>query len=149
MAEMEDIKAGIAANLRTAFPKIPVNTEMVTNPQPPCFDMIPADPSWEYDKAMGRGSDCVYLVVRLMVPWNEPTQAQVNLDSYCDSTGSSSVKAAIEKVDGPQGQATLGGAVAWARVTRASGYKQYPHRQSQLADIGEKIGVEFDVECMT
>lgn len=146
---MAAIKLGIAANLRAAFPKMQVSTELLTNPQPPCFDMIPGDPAWEYDKAMGRGSDCVYMVVRLMVQWNEPVMAQKKLDAFCDPTGTSSVKTAIEKPDGVNGQATLGGACAWARVTRCTGYNQYPHRQAQLGEVGEKIGVEFDVEIMT
>lgn len=137
------IKLAIAKALQTAFPQVQVVPYLNTNPQPPCFDMIPADPGWEYDKAMGRGSDCVYIVVRYMVSWQDPVAAQTNLDALIDPTGPNSVKTAIET------DTTLGGLVAWTRVTRASGYKAYPRSKIQMQDITEKIGVEFDVEIMT
>lgn len=140
-SKLDDILGGIKTNLAAAFPTVQVTPYLNPRPQPPCIDMMPS--GVEYDMAMGRSSDRYEVTVRLMVPWNDPVAAQANLNAFCDPTGSSSVKTAIEA------DRTLGGKVAWCRVTSMSGLKEYPHRQAQTADIQLRVGVEFEVEAMT
>lgn len=140
-SKIDAIQEGIAANLTAAFPTIDVKPYFNPTPNPPCFDMMPD--GVEYDLAMFRGSDRYMVTVRLMVPWNDPVGQQTELNSFLDPTGSSSVKTAIES------DRTLGGAVAWCRVTAVTAYKEYPRRQMQMADIQVKVGVEFTVEAMT
>ena len=60
-------------------------------------------------------------------------QAQKNLDAYCATTGSSSIKAAIE------GDKTLGGSVFDCRVTEMRNYGQIP-----VGDV-TYLGCEFVV----
>ena len=138
---MAAIRAGLAANLAAAFPTVNVSAYMFASPDPPCIDLMPGGAS--FDLAMDRGVDSVQLVVRVMVSWADVVAAQENLDAYMATTGPLSVKKAVES-DG-----TLGGVVAWTRVQSVSGYKEYPHKPAQVADVQTKLGVEFTVLVYT
>lgn len=143
---IDQVQAAIAANVQRAFPELTVTPYMNPTPDPPCVDMMPDPGAYNIDM----GGDAKFSIcVRVMVAWNDSQSAQSNLNAFIDPTGDGSLKKAIEVVDGEQGQCTLGGLVAWARVIGWSGYKEYPHRQSQVANIQQKLGVEFTVQIQT
>lgn len=64
-----------------------------------------------FDSTMGGESDDLTFAVTVFVEWTNERVAQQALDAYLDSTGTKSIKAAIE------GDATLDGTVGYARVT--------------------------------
>lgn len=67
----------------------------------------------DYDLVMARGADAFTFVITLYVQFVEQQDSQDALDAYLDTTGASSVKAAIE------GDGTLGGIVDITRVVSA------------------------------
>ena len=81
----------------------------IDNPQPPIAVVMPG--SITYDTAFGRGSDQYEFTVMLIVGRAADRASQTNLDAYCASSGTASVKAAIE------GDRTLGSAALDCRVT--------------------------------
>lgn len=108
MATTKAIRTAIATNLstvsglRTAY-RVP---ETLT---PPIAVVMP--PSIEYDKVMARGADTLEIRVMVFVGRMDTRTAEDLLDGYADSTGSTSIKTAIES------SKTLGGIVSYARVT--------------------------------
>lgn len=113
------IRAGLAANLATLADAegLQVNPYMLSNPTPPNIDIFPDEVN--YDIAMQRGGDENLMIVRACVGFISDQGAQVKLDRLLASTGSTSVKAAI------QSDLTLGNACDDLRVTKCSGYQLY------------------------
>ena len=109
MAELADIRAGITANLRTAFPDINITGYNITNALAPAIE-VELD-RITYDASMQRGLDEWFFTIRGFAASGTDKAAQMRLDSWLASTGAESVKAALE-VD-----RTLGGVVDDARVT--------------------------------
>ena len=93
------IRQGIAANLST-----------ISGLRTSWF--VPVD----YDVSFARGSDTYALNVLIIGGRINERTAQSSLDAFLDSTGTSSVKTAIES------DKTLGGAAHSLRVTDWSGY---------------------------
>lgn len=87
-----------------------------------------------FDSTMARGSDDYQFTVTLLVSQGSWTHGQDNLDTYLASSGSSSIKAAIE------GDVSLGGVVDFARVSSAGedGLMTY--------NGTEYVAVDFTVE---
>lgn len=132
MPSLEEIRAGIAANL-DAIEGLQANAYELTNATPPTAFVVPVEVA--YDRAMQRGFDLWKLRVTVLVGATTDIGSQKRLDRMLDPSGSESVKAAIESDD------TLGGVVDDLHVTRASGYRQYPREGGVTA-----LGAEWDVE---
>lgn len=134
---MSDIRAGLAAAIKAAITDAQCTGYVVANPAPPFFDIELSPDGIEYDQAMARGLDHWLLVVRGVVTLGDGVAAQKNLDDWCASSGTSSVKAAIEA------DKTLGGKVETLKVTRLAGYApvsvaQHPNNRY--------LGAEWTVE---
>ena len=109
MAALEDIRAGITANLKTSFPtNVNITGYNITNALAPAIE-VELD-RIVYDSAMGRGLDEWFFTLRGFAASGTDKAAQMRLDGWLASTGAESVKAALE-VD-----RTLGGVVSDARV---------------------------------
>lgn len=107
------IRQGIAANLST-ISGLRTSWFVPDNPSPPIAIVVPD--RVDYDVSFARGSDTFNINVLLIGGRINERSAQTSLDAFLDSTGSSSVKAAIES------DKTLGGAAHSVRVTDWSGY---------------------------
>lgn len=130
MADLSDIREGIAVNLRL-IPSVQVSAYMLGNPTPPSIEVMPDET--DYDKTFQRGTDRWFLKVRAFVGKPSDIGAQKRLDEMLASSGPLSVKANIE-VD-----CTLDGVVDDLRVTKCSGYRTYGQQPGVL-------GAEWVVE---
>ena len=108
MTSLTTLRSGLATRLAT-ISGLRSSATIPDNPQPPVAVVIPARIT--YDQAFGRGSDEYEFTITLIVGRVVDRTSQTNLDAYCASSGSSSVKAAIEA------DPTLGGAALDCRVT--------------------------------
>ncbi len=109
MTSLTDLRAGLATRLAT-ITGLRSSAYIPDNPQPPVAVVMPS--SITYDTAFGRGSDDYTFTIMLIVGRVADRASQTNLDTYCASSGSASVKAAIE------GDRTLGGHALDCRVTQ-------------------------------
>jgi hypothetical protein len=112
MATMSELRTGLATRLATitglrSTPVIP------DQPQPPMAVVYPDRIA--YDQAMGRGSDEYTFVIIVIVGRIAERSAQNSLDAYCNPSGASSIKAAVES------DPTLGGKAFDCRVTEMRG----------------------------
>lgn len=136
-ATLQQIRDGIRANLATVFSTgWAVSAYFVSSTMEPTIDMLTGPVV--YDLAMHDGAHDVTVKVRARVPATEDAIMQTALDALVDPTSASSVKKAIET------DKTLGGVVAWCRVTEAS----EPRLYQTDASVGS-IGVEFTVQVQT
>jgi hypothetical protein len=108
VAALEDIRAGIAANLRTSFPDVNLTGYNIVNAIAPAIE-VELD-RIVYDSANARGLDEWFFTIRGFAKSGTDKAAQIRLDAWLDSTGAESVKAALE-VD-----RTLGGVANDAHV---------------------------------
>lgn len=116
MTAIKDIRAGIAKNLAT-ITGLRVTPYVPDNPNAPAAFVEPQ--TINYDLAFGRGLDELDFDVTLLVQRVTSERAgQDNLDLYVASSGSKSVKTAIEL------DRTLGGLVQDCRVTNLTSYGQ-------------------------
>lgn len=130
-----EIRQALADAITTAFPDFQVSAYMLGNPVPPCFDVVPDGTT--YHMAMADGAQELSFLVRAMVGDTSDIGAQQLLDRMSDSSGSASVKAAIEE------DRTLGGVCDSLQVTLLSGYKTYVFEgRSPL------LGVDWTVEVL-
>ena len=74
------------------------------------------DGGYLYDATMGRGTDTLTLILRGIVQIGDTVEAQQNMDSWLDPTGSTSVKTLVEN------DRTLGGKVDDLRVSSVRGH---------------------------
>ena len=93
MASLSDLRDGIAENLST-ITGLRVSSFMPDNPNPPIAVVTPQ--SIEYHKAFHNGFNTYSFVVSVFVGRVSDRIGQANLDAYCASTGTSSIKSAIE-----------------------------------------------------
>ena len=107
------IRQGIAANLAT-ISTLRTSAFVPDNPTPPIAVVIPQ--RIEFDRAMGRGMDDLTFTVMVIAQRASERNAQSVLDGFCNSSGATSVKAAIES------DKTLGGACFDLRVTEMNAY---------------------------
>jgi len=108
MSSLSSLRTGLANRLAT-ISGLRASATIPDNPQPPVAVVMPSRIS--YDQAFGRGSDEYEFTVMLIVGRVVDRTSQTNLDAYCASSGSASVKAAIEA------EPTLGGVALDCRVT--------------------------------
>ena len=133
MATMSGLRAAIATRLAT-ITGLRTSATLPDQPQPPQAVVYPDRVL--YDTAMGRGSDEYTFIVIVIVGRIAERSAQTSLDGYCNPSGGTSIKAAIE------GDPTLGGAALDCRVTEMRG-------QSSLT-IGDAtyLTAEFSVTAL-
>jgi len=108
MTALTDLRTGLANRLAT-ISGLRSLAYIPDNPQPPVAVVMPGRIT--YDQAFGRGSDEYSFTIMLIVGRVADRASQTTLDGYCESSGSRSVKAAIE------GDRTLGGKALDCRVT--------------------------------
>lgn len=117
MATLSGMRTGIATNLG-AITGLRTAATMPDQPNPPIAIVMPQSVS--YDTAFGRGLDTYEFVVLVIVGRVDERTAQNLLDGYCNPTGATSIKTAIES------DRTLGGEVNDLRVTDMRNYSSIP-----------------------
>jgi hypothetical protein len=125
------MRGAIAANLGT-ITGLRTSPEMPDNPNPPIALVRPV--TVEYNQAMANGLTRYNFVVVVIVGRAEERTAQRSLDAFCSSTGSSSIKLAVES------DKTLGGQAYDCRVTEMRNYTPI-----QLNE-GTYLAAEFAVD---
>jgi len=93
MASLSELREGIAKNL-TSIVGLRVSSYMPDNPNAPMAVVIPQ--GIEYHKAFRNGFNTYNFSVAVFVARVSERIGQNALDAYCASTGSSSIKSAIE-----------------------------------------------------
>lgn len=118
MADLAAIRAALADNLDT-LTGIQVSAYMLANPTPPSIHIYPGGPAGdiEYHHAMHGGVELWPFTVEAFVPLGSDIGAQQKLDAFINSTGTQSVKLAIEA------DRTLGGAAQDLKVVSTGGYQ--------------------------
>jgi hypothetical protein len=114
MPTLSEIRTGIVTNLGT-ISGLRTSAYVPDEPKPPIAIIFPENVS--FDTAFGRGLDTYAFTIQLIVSKISDRNAQSNLDGYCNPSGASSVKAAVES------DKTLGGLVQDLRVTEARDYR--------------------------
>lgn len=104
---IDGLRDGIATNLAT-ISGLRTAAEIPDNPSPPIG--IVQLRTVEYDQAFQRGMAVYTFVVTVIVGRSAEREAQRRLNDYCDNSGASSVKLAIES------DKTLGGSAFDCRV---------------------------------
>jgi hypothetical protein len=113
MPTISQLRTGLATNLAT-ISGLRTSALIPDAPQPPIAVVIPNAIS--YDTTFHRGFDTYTYTITLIVGRQSDRTAQTTLDGYCDPTGATSVKTAIES------DKTLGGNAQTLRVTDMSTY---------------------------
>lgn len=135
MATFSSIRDGLKTRLETisglsAYDYVPDFID------PPVALIAPLN-TLNYDATMARGADTYAVPVILYIARIDAQTAQDGVDAYLASTGSTSIKAAIE------GDPTLGGAAMSVRVISATDYGEYEVTQGTSF-----LGVTFNVEVI-
>ena len=133
MARLADIRAEIARSIKNAFPESVCTGYALESPTTPAFEVEFGGKV--YDQTMSRGLDTYTFIIRgLSSSAVLDEAAQRTLDKYLESTGSNSVKAALET------DRTLGRTVSDAHVTRIGPIREF----SPIASPGTKYyGAEW------
>lgn len=119
MADIASIRSALATRLATLVGNNgQASAYMLDNPTPPTLHVV-GIASTEYDLTFGRGGDTLLMTIQGVAGSTADRAAQEQLDDWLDTTGSTSVKAAIE-TERPN-PVTLGGTVAACRVTGTTG----------------------------
>lgn len=106
-----EIRDGLQTRLAT-ITGLRTASELPDNPNPPMAIVAPNTVS--YDTAFQGGLTTYSFVITVIVSRVAERQAQARLDAYSSTSGTASIKEAIE------GDRTLGGKVADVRVTEMS-----------------------------
>jgi hypothetical protein len=132
MASVTDLRTRIATNLAT-ITGLRTSPTLPDNPNPPIALVTPISVS--FDDSFKRGMQTYTFVISVIVGRADERTAQNKLDGFVSSTGSSSVKLAVES------DKTLGGNAFDCRVTEMRNYGQLT--------IGDVIylSAEFTVLC--
>lgn len=126
------LRQGIAANLST-ISGLRTSWFVPDNPSPPIAIVVP-DRN-DFDVSMARGSDTYVFQVMVIGGRINERAAQSTLDTFLDSTGPTSVKAAIES------DKTLAGAAHSLRVTDWSGYGPLAIGDAQYLSVTFRVTV--------
>ena len=120
MASLADIRQGLAANL-AVLEGIQVSSYILGNPTLPVIWVRPAPSEGiEYHRAFANGlEEWTLLVQAYFASGITDIGAQKKLDELLESSGATSVKAAIES------DKTLGGVAKDLKVERCTGYLEY------------------------
>lgn len=109
---ISQIRAALAQNM-AAVPGLRVSSYIPDNPNPPIAVVSP--PSIKYEQSFGRGLNQYDFQIVLLATRADERTGQDLIDGYCEPTGSTSVRAAIES------DRTLGGLVDDLHVTDMTG----------------------------
>jgi hypothetical protein len=132
MALISELRTGLANNLAT-ISGLRTTPTVPDNPNPPIAVILPQ--GVEYDNTFGRGMNTYTFAVTVIVGRVSERSGQNALDAYVSSTGSSSIKLAIES------DKTLNGKAFDLRVTDSRNYGELT--------VGEVtyLSAEFTVLC--
>jgi hypothetical protein len=132
MALISELRTGLATNLAT-ITGLRTTATIPDNPNPPIAIILPQ--GVEYDNTFGRGMNTYTFAVTVIVGRVSERSGQNALDAYVSSTGSSSIKLAIES------DKTLNGKAFDLRVTDSRNYGELT--------VGEVtyLSAEFTVLC--
>ena len=117
MATLSAMRPALASNL-SGITGLRTAATMPDQPTPPVAIVMPQSVS--YDTSMARGLDTYEFVLLVIVGRVDERTAQNLLDGYCNPTGATSIKAAIES------DRTLGGQANDLRVTDMRNYSSVP-----------------------
>ena len=135
MASLTSLRQAIGTNIGNNLSNISVYSYVPHRFDPP-LAVVSVLENLEYDFSMARGSDKFIIPVRLFVSNIDGQDSQETLDAFLNSSGSSSMKVAIES------DKTLGGISSTLRVVEARDYGAF-----ELNNV-ELLGVEFLVEVI-
>lgn len=132
MALISELRTGLAANLAT-ITGLRTAATVPDNPNPPIAIILPQ--GVEYDNTFGRGMNTYTFAVTVIVGRVSERSGQNALDAYVSSTGTASIKLAIES------DKTLNGKAFDLRVTDSRNYGELT--------VGEVtyLSAEFTVLC--
>jgi hypothetical protein len=132
MASITDLRTGIATNLAT-ISGLRTSPTLPDNPNPPIALVTPISVS--FDDSFKRGMQTYTFVISVIVGRVDERTAQNKLDAFVSSTGTQSIKLAVES------DKTLGGNAFDCRVTEMRNYGQLT--------IGDVIylSAEFTLLC--
>lgn len=133
MALVSELRDGLKTNLATVTGLRTADT-IPDNPSPPIAIVMPQGVS--YDDAFGRGMQTYSFTILLVVHRASERSGQNALDAYISSTGSSSIKLAIES------DKTLNGKAFDVRVTDVRNYGD-----TMIGEINY-LSAEFVVLCI-
>ena len=117
MADLADIRAGIAELLSNVRGMGQASAYMLSSPTPPCAHVFPAEVN--YDEAMQGGHDEWVLTVQAFASMTSDIGSQRVLDEWIAPSGAGSLKAALEADE------TLLGAAFTTTVESCSGYRTF------------------------
>lgn len=132
MANINELREKIAVNLVT-IPGLRSSTTVPDNPSPPIAIILPQ--SISYDDSFQRGTTTYQFIVTVIVGRADDRSAQNKLDSFVSSTGTASIKLAIES------DRTLGGKAFDVRVVEMRNYG------SVVISEVTYLSAEFTVTC--
>jgi hypothetical protein len=126
MGAMTEIRQGLADALAAGVDlDWQVSAYILGDPTPPCAEVLPDET--DYHRAMSDGSEEWGYVVQVKVGLTTDIGAQQALDEMLETTGSTSVKAALEAAGQAGGAMLAAGLCAQngVLVKRSSGYGTY------------------------
>jgi hypothetical protein len=132
MASITDLRTAIATNLAT-ISGLRTSPTLPDNPNPPIALVTPISVS--FDDSFKRGMQTYTFVISVIVGRVDERTAQNKLDAFVSSTGSQSIKLAVES------DKTLGGNAFDCRITEMRNYGELT--------IGDVIylSAEFTLLC--
>jgi hypothetical protein len=132
MASISELRAGIKTNLAT-ISGLRVSDFQPDNINPPVAIVFPI--SLNYDETFHRGMQTYTFAVQVIVGRVSERSGQNSIDAYCSSTGTNSIKLAIES------DKTLNGKAFDLRVTDMRNYGEL------LVGEVNYLSAEFVVLC--
>lgn len=132
MANFSDLRTGLATNIAT-IPGLRTTATIPDNPNPPVAVISPI--SITYDSVYGRGMQEYQFTITVLVGLVSERSSQNKIDAYCSSTGTSSIKLAVES------DKTLGGKAFDVRLTDMRAYSSVA-----IGDV-KYLAAEFNVLC--
>jgi len=134
--DLTAFRAGLAANLAT-IPNVTISPYVLINPTPPIVWIRPApDILVAYHQAMRDGVEIWHLMVQATSGALDDVTAQQMLDALAASSGSSSIKQAVEA------DRTLGGHCQDLVVVECRNYVEFARPDGSTL-IGAEWGVEI------
>lgn len=128
----------------TVIPGVQTSAYNVSNPTLPALIVLGHDEIDYGNLAFGRADTEWNLIVRGYASQNIDQAGQQRLDAWLASSGTQSVRAAIEYKEPGDIQPCLGGLVDWVQVLRATGSNIF-----QLPNQVSALGTDWTVQVQT
>lgn len=135
MTTIANLRSGLNTRLAT-IADVQTSAYMLAQPTPPYVEVSSVD-EVEYDRTMQRGFDEYRFIIRAYAGLTTDIGSQKTLDLFLASSGSGSVKAAVE------GDRTLGGVCSDLQVESCSGYRVFVSEGR-----GPFLGAEWTVRIL-